>query len=220
MSDQDSQTQGAPVDPNRAGIFAYWPNRITAARFLGSLILFGLLVAMPELPQQSPTLASIAAFWLFIVIAATDWLDGYLARRDGVVTAFGRIADPFVDKVMVLGTMVLLGELPGAAQYFPGWVIVLVLSREFLVTGIRGYMEAEGFEFGADRWGKLKMVFQCIALGVVLGRGAFNWSGIPVAHDLLHWIAVVAVALTVISSTSSGLGYVLKTRNLISERSA
>jgi CDP-diacylglycerol--glycerol-3-phosphate 3-phosphatidyltransferase len=205
---------------DRAGIFAYWPNRITAARFVGSLVLFGLLIAMPRLPLEGPTAASIASFWLFLAVAVTDWLDGYLARRDGVVTAFGRIADPFVDKVMVLGAMVLLGELPGAAEYFPGWVIVVVLAREFLVTGIRGYMEAEGFEFAADKWGKLKMVFQCIALGVVLGRGAFPFQGVPYALETLHWLAWIAVALTVISSTGSGLGYVLKTRAMIAARQA
>lgn len=206
------------TEADRAGIFAYWPNRITAARFVGSMVLFGLLIAMPALPLDGPTAASVGAFWLFIAVAVTDWLDGYLARRDGVVTAFGRIADPFVDKVMVLGTMVLLGELPGAAEYFPGWVIVVVLAREFLVTGIRGYMEAEGFEFAADKWGKLKMVFQCIALGVVLGRGAFPWQHVPYALDVLHWLAWISVGLTVISSTGSGLGYVLKTRSMIASR--
>ena len=81
-------------------VFSHWPNRITALRFIGAFVLFGLLTAIGDDVQMTLNQAS---FWLFVVVAATDFLDGYLARRDNLVSAFGRIADPFVDKVLILG---------------------------------------------------------------------------------------------------------------------
>ena len=125
----------------KEGIFAHWPNRITAVRFVGSLVLFVLFAVQGEDIAPGPTLTGAIAFWLFVTIAATDFLDGWLARRGNVVTAFGRIADPFVDKVLVIGTMVFLAVLDWSSEWFPAWIVVVVVAREFLVTGIRGEME-------------------------------------------------------------------------------
>ena len=86
----------------REGIFAYWPNRITLMRFVGSLVLFLILSLWGDRhPAEVKTFLNFA-FWLFVVIASTDFLDGYLARRGNRITGFGRIADPFVDKVLVV----------------------------------------------------------------------------------------------------------------------
>ena len=115
--------------------------------------------------EAAPGWMTQLCFWLFIIIALTDYLDGYLARRDGLVSAFGRIADPFVDKVMVLGTMIFLAVMPWSQPWFPAWIVVVVLAREFLVTGIRGYVESRGESFAADGFGKIKMVVQCFAIG-------------------------------------------------------
>ena len=90
-----------------------WPNRITASRFIGALVLFTLLALMGEGVVAKGRGVYQLAFWLFVVLAATDALDGYLARRDKHVTAFGRIADPFTDKVLILGTMIFLVLLTG-----------------------------------------------------------------------------------------------------------
>ena len=83
----------------------------------------------------------LLVFWLFILIAVSDVLDGWLARRGNHITAFGRIADPFVDKVMVLGAMIYLAVCPWSQTWFPAWIVVVILAREFLVTGLRGYVE-------------------------------------------------------------------------------
>jgi CDP-diacylglycerol--glycerol-3-phosphate 3-phosphatidyltransferase len=199
------------VMTRREGIFAYWPNRITALRFIGSFVLFVVLSAWG---MEAPTRLTFQfSFWLFIGVASTDFLDGYLARRENHVTVFGRIADPFTDKVLVLGSMIYLAVMDWSRPWFPAWIVVVVLAREFLVTGIRGYVESQGLEFGADWFGKIKMIIQCIAIGVVFGLFAFDWP-----HPLEVFLRVaghVFVWGTLVSSVGSGITYVLKTRRLL-----
>lgn len=195
-----------------AGVFAYWPNRITALRFVGSLVLFVILSVVGEELDRSVLYAGLA-FWLFLGIAATDFLDGWLARRGNRITSFGRIADPFVDKVLVIGAMVYLAVLPWSRHWFPAWIVVAVVAREFLVTGIRGYVESQGLSFPADWFGKVKMVVQCIAIGVALGIQAFDWPG-PLRR-LLEVSAYVFVYGTLLTTVGSGTSYVLKTRRLL-----
>lgn len=203
------------------GIFAHWPNRITALRFLGALVLFAVLAVWGEVPadevEEHPAVFQ-AAFWLFLVTSLSDVLDGWLARRGNLITAFGRIADPFVDKVLVMGTMVFLVVLPWSRSYFPAWVVVVILAREFLVTAIRGYVERLGGEFPADWFGKVKMLLQCLAIGIVLGLAAFRFPG-----ELESWLAVlgeICVWATLATSVGSGLSYVVKTRGILRERGA
>ena len=197
-------------------IFEHWPNRITASRFVGALILFFIFALWGdrETAEMTTTFASIC-FWIFVVVAATDFLDGYLARRDGHVSAFGRIADPFVDKVLVLGTMVFLATMPWSREWVPAWVVVVILAREFLVTGIRGYVESAGKAFPADWFGKVKMVVQCMAVGNVFWIYAFDW---PDAW-FTFWsvLAHVLIAATVIATVGSGVSYVLKTPRVLGE---
>lgn len=197
------------------GIFAHWPNRITLMRFVGSLILFLILSVWGErAPTEAPGFLQ-ASFWLFLLIAISDFLDGYLARRGNQVTAFGRISDPFVDKVMVIGTMVFLAVLEWSRPWFPAWVVVVVVAREFLVTGIRGYVESLGMQFGADWFGKIKMVVQCIAISAVIGLFAFDWH--PVLRRILEVGGHVFVWATLVTTVGSGLSYVLKTRRLLTQ---
>lgn len=198
----------------KEGIFAYWPNRITAIRFVGALLLFVILsIWGAEQPRMSVATYQVS-FWLFLFIASTDFLDGWLARRGNQITAFGRIADPFVDKVLVLGTMIFLAVMEWSRPWFPAWIVVVVLSREFMVTGIRGYVESQGLEFPADWFGKIKMILQCIAIGVVLGRFAFDWPG--VLATFLTVAGHVFVWGTLVATVGSGITYALKTARLLS----
>lgn len=196
------------------GIFAHWPNRITAIRFVGSIVLFGLLATLGVEVDTDLVIGSLV-FWLFLAVALSDILDGYLARRDNVVTSFGRIADPFVDKVLVLGTMIFLAVLPWSRGWFPAWIVVVVLSREFLVTGIRGYVESLGLPFPADWFGKLKMVLQCVAIGIALGLQAFPFPESIVS--LLSVLCHVSVWGTLLTAVGSGITYVLKTKRILEE---
>ena len=198
------------------GVFAYWPNRITALRFVGALVLFAVLArhgeALDTLLDRGPATRHFKlAFWLFLAVSLSDVLDGWLARRGNVVTAFGRIADPFVDKVLLLGTMVFLAVLPWSRQLFPAWVVVVILAREFLVTGIRGYVESTGGSFPADNFGKAKMFLQCVAVGMALGLAAHEFdSGFERgAERVCRWF----VWATLVTTVGSGLSYVFKARS-------
>jgi len=196
-------------------VFSHWPNRITALRFLGAFLLFGLLTVIgDEGPAGKMTLIHVS-FWVFVVVAATDYLDGYLARRDNLVSAFGRIADPFVDKVLILGALIYLAVLEWSQPWVPVWAVVLILAREFLVTGIRGWVESLGRSFGADKLGKVKMVLQSIAVGAVLFLHSFPWPAAlyPYLSGFTHALVWGTIAVTLIS----GASYVLKTRTLLKE---
>lgn len=197
------------------GVFAHWPNRITALRFLGACVLFLILGLWGERsPEEMGGLAQVA-FWLFVVMAGTDFLDGYLARRYDLVSAFGRIADPFVDKVLVLGSMIFLAVMDWSRVWIPAWVVVVVLAREFLVTGIRGYIETIGREFPADRFGKIKMVVQCVAISAVFALPAFPWP--EPLYDALDVLAHVSVWATLVTTVGSGLSYAYKTQRILAQ---
>lgn len=194
------------------GVFTHWPNRITALRFVLALTLFGILaVWVEEDPAQHRGVWAIA-FWLFVVTAATDFLDGWLARRDNLITAFGRIADPFVDKVLILGAMIFLIAMP--ESLLPAWMVVVILAREFLVTGIRGYVEGEGGQFPADGFGKIKMIVQCFAVGGLMWCEAYDWGE---WRGFWRIVVVVLVWATLLATLGSGLTYVLKTRRVLEE---
>ncbi|MFT5050326.1 MAG: CDP-diacylglycerol--glycerol-3-phosphate 3-phosphatidyltransferase [Chlamydiales bacterium] len=197
------------------GVFEHWPNRITAVRFVGALVLFAIFAVYGELDPASIRQVWCIAFWLFTVTAATDFLDGYLARQGNQVTAFGRIADPFVDKVLILGSMIFLAVLDWSQPYLPAWMVVVILSRELLVTGIRGYVEKVGGEFPADGFGKIKMIVQCIAVGALLWLEAYAW---PAGWLVFwQWTAHVFVWATLVATVGSGISYVSKTSNILRE---
>jgi CDP-diacylglycerol--glycerol-3-phosphate 3-phosphatidyltransferase len=176
------------------------PNQLTVARLGASVVLFVCL-----------TYGWFAtAFVLFVVGASTDWLDGYFARKYGLVTQLGRILDPFADKLIICGTFIFLGALYPASR-IPAWIAVVVMARELLVTALRSFLEQRGRDFSAEMAGKLKMVFQCIAAGASLFYLAFGqpgWLALPL--DVCLW---TAVALTVYS----GATYVRRAIRLASE---
>jgi CDP-diacylglycerol--glycerol-3-phosphate 3-phosphatidyltransferase len=196
------------------GIFEHWPNRITAIRFAGSLVLFVLFALYGRGIEQSDWYFPLC-FWLFVFTALTDILDGWMARRGNQVTAFGRIADPFVDKVLVLGSMIFMAVMDWSRDWFPAWIVVVVLAREFLVTGIRGYVESLGREFPADWFGKIKMVVQCVAIASVLSLDGLPWP--EAMHEPIAVLGRVLVWATLFTSVGSGLSYVFKIRGLLAE---
>ena len=201
-----------------AGVFAHWPNRITALRFVGALALFVIFAVWGqsdehELEHERGTFQ--IAFWLFIATALSDVLDGWLARRGNQITTFGRIADPFVDKVLIVGAMIFLATLPWSRQYFPAWIVVVIVAREFLVTGIRGWAESQGHKFPADWFGKVKMFLQCIAVAIVIGLAAFEFS--PEVTRFWSATGEGCVIATLVASVGSGLSYVFKVRKLLAQ---
>lgn len=182
------------------------PNLITLARLLLTAAVFVCLEAFVD-PAQPRPVAVWIAFVLFLVAAITDFVDGWLARRWQMVTAFGRVADPFADKVLIAGSLVTLLQFPAATTVLTTWYVVIVVAREFLVTAIRGVVEASGRPFPADRLGKWKMVAQCwtvaALLTMVAGSDVWVWAA--------QWGFWISLVLTVVS----GLNYVWKARDVL-----
>ncbi len=172
-------------------------NQVTVARFGLSVVYFVVLAVASAEPEPSTALLD-AAFILFVVAAGTDFIDGYVARRQGTVTSFGRVADPFVDKILICGSLVFLAAARPTADLLPAWMVVTVLVREFVVVEVRSRVEAKGLPFGASAWGKMKMVFQCLAVGgLLLFWGRWHneaWLG-PVTRALV-WVQMVSTVVS------------------------
>lgn len=143
-------------------------NQVTIARFAVTVVYFVALAVLSSEGAGASAAFLDAVLVLFVVAAGSDVVDGYLARRYGTVTAFGRVADPFVDKILVCGSLVFLAAAPITSRLLPAWVVVCILAREFVVHGVRAEVEAQGTAFGATWWGKLKMALQSLAVGGLL----------------------------------------------------
>lgn len=190
------------------------PNLITGARLVLAVVLFGLLVAVEagragEAPPGRERLLLNVSLAIFVLAAVSDALDGQIARRWGLQTDFGRIVDPFADKVIVCGTFILLAPLNGS-QVAP-WMVVVILARELLVDGLRGFAEAKGVPFPASALGKAKMVTQSVCLGWILLALA-NLRGVGWAEVT----SFVLIGLTLAITAASGLDYVFKARSVLS----
>lgn len=144
--------------PRRPATVFNLPNQLTASRLVLAVVLFALIAA--EL--------WLSALAVFAVAALTDWLDGYLARVQGLTSSLGRMLDPLVDKVLVTGTFIFLLPYGTPTGWLTPWMVVVVVAREFLITGLRSYLESLDVRFGADWLGKVKMVLQCAAIITVL----------------------------------------------------
>ncbi|HYC77945.1 MAG TPA: CDP-diacylglycerol--glycerol-3-phosphate 3-phosphatidyltransferase [Planctomycetota bacterium] len=186
-----------------------WPNRITMARLVASVALFWLIAIFPkdDVPHRPLAIWTLA---LFVLVAGTDWLDGFLARRLGQVTTFGRIFDPFVDKVAVCGAFIMLLRVRPVESVLETWMVTVIVGREFFVNSIRGYMESRGVDFGAAAPGKVKMLLQCVCVGFLLGRVAFGNL-----LDSLETFTSVLLWATVFVTVASGVYYTHKAFALI-----
>ena len=192
------------------------PNRITFTRLLLAVVFF-VLVSYDE-----PAYILDIALVVFVVACVTDILDGYLARKYNMITVLGRISDPFVDKVIVCGAFILLINRPAVNGAGPiliaPWMAVVLVSREFLVSSIRGYAESQGIAFGSELPGKLKAIFQMIALGAVIYFVAHgNLPFIPVTPA--KWITFGLVYLALVLTVLSAVSYILKARRAFAPQS-
>ncbi len=186
------------------------PNLITLTRLVLAIIIFVLI------PMDRP-ITYYASFWIFLIAASTDWIDGYLARRNNQVTQLGRILDPFCDKIIICGTYILLAVATATASeqswyLITGWMAVVVAGRELLVTVLRGFIEQHGGDFSATMAGKLKMVFQCVAVAMCLFIFA---TGTQDVNPILSWTTGAFVWTAVASTIYSGTIYVFAAIRMI-----
>lgn len=143
----------------------------------------------------------LGAMVCFLIAVSTDWIDGYWARKYNQITKLGRILDPFVDKVIIVGSMIALVGEPNSG--LPAWVATVVVARELLVTSLRGLVEGQGGDFSAKQMGKWKMVAQCAAI-----VAALLCLHLTSPSNALLWTRAVLIAVAVILTILSGLEYV------------
>lgn len=165
------------------------PNLLTAARLASALLVVLLLAGDPSRLRLGLAAA------VFILSSITDALDGWLARRWGVLSRFGRIADPLADKMLVLGTLVMLGsgEL-GARCGVPGLAVTIIVLREILVSGLRSAVESTGGDFSASVTGKLKMIVQAVLTPALVVLPAAAPGIAPTVGNVLAWIIAAVTA--------------------------
>lgn len=169
------------------------PNKLTISRLLLAIVFFALL------SYRCYTIALIA----YSIAWATDWLDGYLARKKGLMTDFGRIADPFVDKIIVCGGFILM--IQHTDNNIPAWMVVVIVAREFLISSLRSYAESKGIEFGANMWGKAKMFIQSFTISFIL-----LYCGHLTQFTVIKYVIAFLMWTTVIITLISGIKYMIK----------
>lgn len=186
------------------------PNSITMSRIASvPLLIWILSPAFPFQGHGAPGLRGgeqeIIASIVFILASITDGLDGYLARRRHQITTMGMLLDPLADKLMVSAAFIIL--VAYNPRVVPPWIAVLVIGREFLVSGLRSIAATEGFTIEASEIGKLKTVIQIVSVvaAILAHRWDYwNWGGFIVA---VHFIAITAIYWMAIVSIISAVDY-------------
>lgn len=194
------------------------PNKLTIFR----IILVPIMVIIPFLGIKEEFLGIPVTYWLidliFVIASITDKLDGYLARKNNQVTTFGKFLDPLADKILVLAAMIMLVEM----TKLPAWIPIIVLAREFLVSGYRLVaVEKGGKVIAASNWGKLKTVTQMIA--IILAFVDLNAFGVCFTGTLqggdfiLNAIVTIMMIIQTIATIFSGIDYMKGAKDLIKD---
>jgi len=187
------------------------PNLITLSRIPSMFVIVGLMYC------EFLGAASLA-FWIFILCAIGDWLDGYLARKQGLVSTFGKLMDALTDKIMVVGLVVAFVN----KNEVPVSLALITLCREFLITGMRMVAASKGVIVAADRGGKTKTLTQLISLGFLLAAPmvAHDWAyfipyDLSLLTEIVYKIGLFGFVLGTFFAVWSGYRYVMKYRHLV-----
>jgi CDP-diacylglycerol---glycerol-3-phosphate 3-phosphatidyltransferase len=189
--------------PSTAESIVNLPNSITMSRICCIPLLIWMLSSY--FPYRGHGEQEIAASLLFILASITDGVDGYLARKRGQITTMGMLLDPLADKLLIAAAFIALVQFN--PSLVPAWVAVVIIAREFLVSGLRSIAASEGFTIEASELGKFKMLVQIVSVvAVILDH---HWKEWPVGPYIfpVHWIALVAIWFMVFLSLTSALDY-------------
>jgi CDP-diacylglycerol--glycerol-3-phosphate 3-phosphatidyltransferase len=188
------------------------PNSLTVTRiFLVPLLVVVLLTKFDGrhilgIPEE------IVGAAIFAVASITDWLDGYLARRRQQVTSFGQVIDPLADKLLICAALVSLVQLDLA----PAWIVVVIIGREFAVTGLRSVAYARGVAIPASPLGKIKMVAEVVAILALI----LSHQSAAVEMNLFYVIGQIALWVVVAAAVVSGVDYFRRFNAVLSPRVA
>ncbi len=172
------------------------PNKLTIFRVI--LIPFFVVLLLFDLTAYDKWIALA----IFIVASLTDFLDGHIARKYNLVTNFGKFMDPLADKLLVCSAMICLVEL----SRIPAWVVIIIIAREFIISGFRLVASDNGVVIAASYWGKFKTVFQMVMICLMIA----DLPPLALVTQIVMWVAVV---LTVVSLVD----YLLKNKDVMRE---
>lgn len=178
------------------------PNILTLMRIAAIPLMTVLLMSGSREP----------CFWaaaLFSAASFTDWLDGYLARRMGIVTVFGKFLDPIADKLIVMAALIMI--IP--YDRVPAWMVLVILSREIIITGLRGIASSEGIVIAASDLGKYKTIFQIVAIIALLLHYDYHWF-FAIEHPLftvnMHHVGMFYLWIAFVITVWSGVDYLAR----------
>ena len=178
------------------------PNKLTVLRMI-LIIPFVIILLSGCVGEYS----NIVALVIFIVASLTDMLDGKIARKYNLVTNFGKFMDPLADKILVSSAMICLVAL--MPETMPAWAVIIILAREFIISGFRLVASDAGIVIAASWWGKCKTVSQMAMVIIMLAN--IPWGPMVIITKIVMWIAVV---LTVVSLVD----YVWKNRSVLADK--
>ena len=174
------------------------PNKLTLLRVF-MIPLFVVLLLLQK--GENPTLRYIATF-IFILAALTDTLDGYIARKYNLITNFGKFMDPLADKLLVCSALICFIEL----DLIPAWIVLVIIAREFIISGFRLVASDAGVVIAASKWGKFKTIFQMIAVILLLLR----WPALDLVTQFFVYLMLI---LTIVSL----IDYIYKNHSVITK---
>ncbi|MCQ2080284.1 MAG: CDP-diacylglycerol--glycerol-3-phosphate 3-phosphatidyltransferase [Lachnospiraceae bacterium] len=175
------------------------PNKLTVFR----VVLIPFFIVALLLPDYIPY-NNFVALAIFIIASVTDWFDGKIARKNNLVTNFGKFMDPLADKLLVCSALICLVEL----KRIPSWMVIIIIAREFFISGFRLVASDNGVVISASWWGKWKTGFQMLAVGFLIAD--LPWQPAYITGQICLWIAIV---LTIISM----FDYLFKNRDVMKE---
>jgi CDP-diacylglycerol--glycerol-3-phosphate 3-phosphatidyltransferase len=204
------------------------PNKLTISRFVMTAVLVACMafgeeyevVKVMHAPgrPQGWNFAYTASLFMFLAASITDYFDGEIARKRGLITSFGKLMDPLADKILMAGTFICLLPL----KALPAWIVICIIGREFLITGLRLVAASKGAVLASEKLGKHKTVWQMITAGwflLLLSLAEFVRAGfLPPGRWWefgYRWVGLSLTAVALILTVLSGLGYLSKHRQVL-----
>ena len=175
------------------------PNKLTVARMI--LVPFLVVFLLTGWGGEANRWICLA---IFVAASVTDWFDGHLARKYNLITNFGKFMDPLADKLLVGAAMICLVEM----GRLPAWIVIVIISREFIISGFRLIASDNGIVIAASYWGKFKTVFQMAMIIVLIA--AFEGSVFAVVEQILIWVSLI---LTIVSLVD----YIRKNKEVLTQ---
>lgn len=192
-------------------------NRVPAVWNIPNILTLMRIAAIPLIVLLLLTGERETSFWaaaLFSAASFTDWLDGYLARKMGIVTVFGKFLDPIADKLVVMAALIMIIPLGRV----PAWMVLVILGREIIITGLRGIASSEGIVIAASNLGKFKTIFQLVAIIGLLLHYDYRWCfsiDHPLLHANMHNVGMFYLWIAFVITVWSGVDYLFRFVRLI-----